>query len=62
MVANGIVVPRCRADWNGDAAMNSQDFFDFVSDFFALNADFNGDSILNSQDFFDFLSAFFEGC
>jgi len=52
----------CPADWNGDAAVNSQDFFDYLGDFFAGNADFNTDGLTNSQDFFDFLTAFFAGC
>ena len=54
----------CRADFNSDDAVNSQDFFDFVTAFFALtpNADFNTDGEVNSQDFFDFLTAFFAGC
>ena len=54
----------CPADFNGDAEVNSQDFFDFVTAFFGEDpaADFNGDKTVNSQDFFDFLSAFFKGC
>jgi len=54
----------CRADFNADGAANSQDFFDFLSAFFAATpeADFNDDGSINSQDFFDFLVAFFAGC
>jgi hypothetical protein len=52
----------CDCDWNEDSELNSQDFFDFLNDFFAGGGDFNGDKTINSQDFFDFLTCFFEGC
>jgi hypothetical protein len=54
----------CRADFNEDGAVNSQDFFDFLAAFFASDplADFNASGEINSQDFFDFLAAFFTGC
>lgn len=52
----------CPANWNGDEFVNSQDFFDFIADFFDVNADLNRDGFTNSQDFFDFLTAFFTGC
>jgi hypothetical protein len=54
----------CRADFNGDDSVNSQDFFDFLAAFFESDpaADFNADKVVNSQDFFDFLTAFFAGC
>ncbi len=58
----GAEVPRCPANWNRDCATNSQDFFDYLDDFFAGKADFNESGVTNSQDFFDFLGAFFEGC
>jgi hypothetical protein len=55
---------RCRADFNGDGSLNSQDSFDFLGAFFenTPDADFNADAVVNSQDFFDFLTAFFVGC
>jgi probable HAF family extracellular repeat protein len=58
------VAPRCPADLNRDATLNSLDFLSFLDAFFARlpGADFNRDKLLNSQDFFDFLSAFFAGC
>jgi probable HAF family extracellular repeat protein len=54
----------CAADINLDGVVNSQDFFDYLQEFFvgAAPGDFNADTILNSQDFFDFLTAFFAGC
>lgn len=55
---------KCPADFNSDNVVNSQDYFDFLTAYFAQApiADFNNDMVINSQDFFDFVSAFFIGC
>lgn len=44
-------------DFNGDGYQTSQDFFDYLSQFFTQGprADFNSDGVVNSQDFNDFL-------
>ncbi len=54
----------CPCDFNSDAFLNSQDFFDFLTEFFGLTprGDYNTDGFINSQDFFDFLSCLFAGC
>jgi T5SS/PEP-CTERM-associated repeat protein len=59
-----VSIPICPADVNDSGQVNSQDFFDFLTAFFAgsASADFNHNGQVNSQDFFDFLGAFFTAC
>jgi hypothetical protein len=54
----------CAADFDCSGAVDSQDFLNFLTAFFALDpgADFNHSGAIDSQDFFDFLTALFAGC
>jgi len=54
--------PACPADLDMSGEVTSQDFFNFLTAYFAGEADFNGLDGTDSQDFFDFLTAFFTGC
>lgn len=56
-----VIQPNC-GEWNNDYVVNSQDIFDFFSDFFAGNADVNDDGRTNSDDYFQFLIGFIRGC
>ena len=54
----------CRADWNGDGAVNTQDVLAFLNDWAAGNssADVNGDGSVNTQDVLAFLNLWTAGC
>ncbi|MGE3108251.1 MAG: hypothetical protein AB7O77_07835 [Phycisphaerales bacterium] len=58
-VPGEIPVPTCPCDWNDVDGVNSQDFVDFLADFFNNNADYNSSGLTDTQDFFDFLGCFF---
>jgi len=61
-VACTLSVNVCAAEWNEDGRFNTQDFFDFTSDFLSGDADFDGDQNTTSADFFAYLNAYFAGC
>jgi hypothetical protein len=56
------LAPPCLRDWTFDGAVDTRDFFEFVSDFFSGAADFDHDGATTSADFFAFLEAFLAGC
>jgi hypothetical protein len=64
MVSDAARVTICDADFDCDGFVDSRDFFEYLTVFFAEapRADFNDDGIVNSQDFFDFVGQFFVGC
>ncbi len=53
----------CRADYNSDGVLNTQDIFDMLNDWFNANprANWNGGA-LDTQDIFEYLNAWFAGC
>lgn len=57
-------VNHCLADFNSDAVVNSQDFFDFLTAYFEglPAADVDGSGTVDSQDVFVYLEAFFGEC
>lgn len=52
----------CLCNWNAAGGVNSQDYFDFLTDFFTGHADFNNSGATTAEDFFDFLACFVAGC
>ncbi len=54
----------CLPDWNGDSAVNTQDFLAFLNDWAAQDprADLNNDGQVNTLDFIIFLNAWAAGC
>ncbi len=54
----------CRADWNGDGAVNTQDVLAFLNDWASGSAaaDINGDGSVNTQDVIAFLNLWTAGC
>ncbi|MBC7773645.1 MAG: hypothetical protein H7210_14215 [Pyrinomonadaceae bacterium] len=56
--------PCCPCDITRDNIVNSQDYFGYISAFFAEDAaaDLDGSGIITSQDYFEFVACFFTGC
>jgi hypothetical protein len=54
----------CAFDFTADGLITSQDFFDFLTAFFASDpaADMDGSGTVDSADFFVYLEGFFQGC
>ena len=55
---------RCRADFNNDLNVNTQDVLAFLNAWAARDpsSDFNGDGVINTQDVLSFLNAWTSGC
>jgi hypothetical protein len=60
----GTSAPSCTGDFNGDGAINLQDFLAYLQAFAAADpsADLNHDGLINLQDFLEFLAAYAAGC
>lgn len=58
------VMLACAADLTGDLLVNTNDFFQFLAWFQALDgrADLTGDGLVNTNDFFEFLARYADGC
>ncbi len=56
------VHPQCLGDFDRSGTVTSQDFFEYLAEFFAGRGDVNNDLVTDSQDFFQFIQAFFTGC
>ncbi len=58
------ILPRCRADLNGDAMSNTQDVLLFLNLWNANDpaSDFTGDGLINTQDVLAFLNEWNAGC
>jgi len=58
------LVPRCLGDWNGDFAVDFNDFLEFLNDYNvgARRADLNGDGVVDFNDFLGFLNLYNAGC
>jgi hypothetical protein len=56
------VTVTCREDWNQDGAINSQDYFDFLVDFFAGDADYDHNGMTDEYDHRAFILLWRLGC
>ncbi|HRQ73694.1 MAG TPA: GC-type dockerin domain-anchored protein [Phycisphaerales bacterium] len=56
--------PTCRADFNKDGAVTSQDFFDYLNAWAdgSIFSDWNYDGVINTLDFLAFLNDYARGC
>ena len=54
----------CPADFNGDTAVNTQDFAAYLNAWASgdSSADMNGDGLVNTQDFAIYLNLWAAGC